>query len=97
MSFHPWCLISASLLVGNFESSFSIDFNDSSPVYLVMGGNFSVSLYFLHLAASLYILTLWKLTVTLLYSFFSVFLLIPLSSSSENWYMLCSPFPKSLV
>jgi len=51
MSFHPWCLINASLLDENLEPSFSTALSDSSPRYLVIDGNFSVSLYVLYLAA----------------------------------------------
>jgi len=88
MSLYPSCLIRVSLVVGNFASSFKTACSDRSPVYFVIFGNFSVSLYLLHLAASLYIFTLWKLAVTLLYFFFFVFRSVSRSSWSENWYML---------
>ena len=83
LSIHVYLL--ASFVDGNFISSAKTTFSDSSPKYHVTGGNSPVSLNILNLAASLYILVLWKLIDTFSYSLILVLLSICLSSSSVNW------------
>ncbi len=81
-SFHPWCCIKACFVVGNCASSFSTSSNEARPVCFVICGNLPVSLYILSLAASLYILTKWKLKII----FWKVALVAFLSiSTSSSW------------